>query len=256
MRAEGAWHQLLISGNGNRWHPGWCWSVAARPSEFSDSGRTRSGLPARGVYVSTTNQIALLARGIYGPPTGRSPSAVLAAVRRECTSRPPARGLRTTSPRYCCGSSSWRAFALSSPRAGGRQYSVDVSGASAQRQFLEVRWRVSGPAPAPLPSSWRNSLLMSTAIRTSTRCRWRSLALFGPSMRAGRHHDTRHGRIARDRIWRLRALSRFASSQSHSRRLRSGCSTLLKLLNAAESDLFWDRSGRSELQRAKKMCLT
>jgi len=230
---RGSWHQLLISGNGNRWHPA---GVGAWLKELGIFGQgSREKRVPEAAFRLGNDQIALLLRHLWATdgcvwsgttPRGKRARRVYFAT----ASAGLARDVSALLMRLGI-------FArTNSVRSGeGKLWSVVVSGAEAERRFLDVVGAF-GPKVEParalavaLPRSATNVDTLPIEIWESVKAQ---MAERGISQRAMAS--------ARGTAYGGRAHFAFAPSRatlaSYAQALKSPA-----LLLAAESDVFWDR---------------
>ena len=133
---RGAWHQLVISGNGNRWHPAGV-GLWLRELGIFGSARTRSGCRAD-VFALANDQRGAPAAAPLGDGRDDLPSQAgrRGSAARQLLDQQPRPGART-SRRSCCASASSRGIHTVHAEATHRPVPRrGVSGAEAQRRFL------------------------------------------------------------------------------------------------------------------------
>ena len=232
---RGAWHQLLISGNGNRWHPSGVGAWLKSLGIFNQRSHEKH-LPEQ-VFALPDRQLALLAMHLWAtdgcialrrPGTQGAPRVYFStcsdALARDVMALLLRLGivarLRTTVQKGC-----------------RPLHSVDVSGANEQRRFLDIVWAFG---PRLGPAMRLRELLRDTVANTNTDTLPHEVFGFvrqamgrqGISQRAMAH--------ARGTSYGGTSHFRFAPSRAH---LHS-CARLLddaELARWAQSDLYWDR---------------
>jgi replicative DNA helicase len=230
---RGSWHQLLISGNGNRWHPA---GVSAWLKELGVFGQRSSDkrIP-EAVFRLCNDQIAILLRHLWATDgciwSGTTPGGARARrVYFATASRELARDVSALLMRLGI------VTRIGSVESGeGRVWSVVVSGVEAERRFLDVvgafgpRVQQAEALRARLPRAATNVDTLPIEIWETVRAQMagrgishRAMALAGGTAYGGSAHFA------------------FAPSQatvaSHARALDSPALAL-----AVESDVFWDR---------------
>ncbi|MGO9890354.1 MAG: replicative DNA helicase [Solirubrobacteraceae bacterium] len=230
---RGSWHQLLISGNGNRWHPA---GVGAWLKELGIFGqRSAEKRIPDAVFRLGNDQIGLLLRHLWATD-GCIWSGITAGGARS------RRVYFATASRELAGDVSALLMRLgivarmSSVKSGdGRLWSVVVSGAEAERRFLDVvgafgpRVQQAEALRTRLPQAATNVDTLPTEIWDVVRAQ---MAERGFSHRAmARARGTAYGGSAHFAF----APSR-ATVASYAHALDSPTLAL-----AAESDVFWDR---------------
>lgn len=231
---RGAWHQLLISGNGNRWMPAGVGRWLKDLGIFGQRSHEKR-LPTA-VFTLSRDRIALLLRHLWATDgsitlryTGRGPPRVyFATCSKDLAYDVAALLLRLEIVARI------RVF---QPAHGRPQYSVDVSGAAAQRQFLEL---VGGFGPRAGPAARLAVQLEDIDSNTNVDTLPREVfAAVRASMRAG-GVTTRAMAALRGTAYGGTSHFKFAPS-------RAVAADYARLLDApeiarwAESDLFWDR---------------
>ena len=158
---RGQWHQLLISGNGNRWHPAGVGKWLKGLGIFGQRSHEKR-IPTE-VFQLADDQIGLLLRHLW---------ATDGCITLRKTGKPSGRVFFAT----CSHGLAMDAAALlmrlgivarvrSSVKAGYRPlYSVDVSGAEYQRAFLD---RVGAFGPRVAPAAALRALLESRHANTN-----------------------------------------------------------------------------------------
>jgi len=230
---RGAWHQLLISGNGNRWHPA---GVGAWLKELGIFGQRSSEKRVPGaVFRLPNDQIAVLLRHLWA-----TDGCICSGTRARGT------GVRRVYFATASGGLARDVAALlmrlgivarigSLESGEGRLWSVVVSGAEAERRFLDVvgafgpRVRQAQELYARLPQPATNVDTLPIEIWDAVRAQ---MAERGVSHRAmAKARGTAYGSSSHFAF----APSR-ATVASYARALESPALAL-----AAESDVFWDR---------------
>ena len=232
---RGAWHQLLISGNGNRWHPSGVGAWLKSLGIFNQRSHEKH-LPEQ-VFALPDRQLALLAMHLWATDG-------CIALRRPGTQGAPRVYFST-----CSDALARDVMALllrlgivarlrTTVQKGYRPlHSVDVSGANEQRRFLDIVWAFG---PRLGPAMRLRELLRDTVANTNTDTLPHEVFGFvrqamgrqGISQRAMAH--------ARGTSYGGTSHFRFAPSRAH---LHS-CARLLddaELARWAQSDLYWDR---------------
>jgi replicative DNA helicase len=232
---RGAWHQLLISGNGNRWHPSGVGAWLKSIGIFNQRSHEKH-LPEQ-VFALPDRQLALLAMHLWATDG-------CIALRRPGTQGAPRVYFST-----CSDALARDVMALllrlgivarlrTTVQKGYRPlHSVDVSGANEQRRFLDIVWAFG---PRLGPAMRLRELLRDTVANTNTDTLPHEVFGFvrqamgrqGISQRAMAH--------ARGTSYGGTSHFRFAPSRAH---LHS-CARLLddaELARWAQSDLYWDR---------------
>jgi len=232
----GAWHQLVISGNGNRWRPAGVGRWLRDVGIFGQRSHEKR-LP-ESVFTLANDQVALLLRHLWatdGSVTLRKPGS---------------RGVHARVYFATCSSGLARDVAALLMRLGiiarigvvhGRHgrpvYTVDVSGMESQRRFVEA---VGGFGPRAVAIAQLESLVPT--IKTNTNVDTLPIEAFA---------EVRAQMLARGVTTRTMAGMRGTSygGSSHfgfapSRGMIASHARLLDvplLARRAESDLFWDR---------------
>ena len=232
---RGAWHQLLISGNGNRWHPSGVGAWLKSLGIFNQRSHEKH-LPEQ-VFALPDRQLALLAMHLWATDG-------CIALRRPGTQGAPRVYFST-----CSDALARDVMALllrlgivarlrTTVQKGYRPlHSVDVSGANEQRRFLDIVWAFG---PRLGPAMRLRGLLRDTVANTNTDTLPHEVFGFvrqamgrqGISQRAMAH--------ARGTSYGGTSHFRFAPSRAH---LHS-CARLVddaELARWAQSDLYWDR---------------
>jgi len=232
---RGAWHQLLISGNGNRWHPSGVGAWLKSLGIFNQRSHEKH-LPEQ-VFALPDRQLALLAMHLWATDG-------CIALRRPGTQGAPRVYFST-----CSDALARDVMALllrlgivarlrTTVQKGYRPlHSVDVSGANEQRRFLDIVWAFG---PRLGPAMRLRELLRDAVANTNTDTLTHEVFGFvrqamgrqGISQRAMAH--------ARGTSYGGTSHFRFAPSRAH---LHS-CARLLddaELARWAQSDLYWDR---------------
>ena len=231
----GAWHQLVISGNGNRWAPAGVGKWLKDLGIFGQRSHEKR-LP-EAVFTLSNDQIALLLRHLWATDGSVTISKV---------------GVKSTPRVYfaTCGEVLARDVAALLLRLGivarirtvhgsrGRPvYTVDVSGSDAQLQFAQTVGGF-GPRAAAVERLVARCLMTSGGTNVDTL----PLEAFG----AVRAHMRAQGVTTRE-MTRMRGTAYGGSSHFRFAPRRAMMSDYANLLAApelaqwAESDLFWDR---------------
>jgi len=230
---RGAWHQLLISGNGNRWHPA---GVGAWLKELGIFGQRshQKRVPER-AFSLPNDQIALLLRHLWATDgsiwAGRVGSGKLGTRVYYATTSPGLAddvaalllrlGIVARTTTVASGS--------------GRISNVVVSGAAAQRLFLAVvggfgpRLAQADALDLLLPAANTNvdTLPIETWATVRAAMAERGVTRRGmASLRGTSYGGTAHFKFAPSRVTVASYAAALASPE---------------LSSAAESDLFWDR---------------
>jgi replicative DNA helicase len=233
-RGRGAWHQLLISGNGNRRAPRvnrWLRELGI----FNQRAHEKR-LPG-GVFRLANEQVALLLRHLWA--TDGSISA------RGAGSKGAGRVyFNTTSPGLGADVSALllRLGIVARVRTvlqdGCRPvYTVDVSGATQQLRFLDT---VGAFGPRAAPAIALRAVLKATSSNANIDTL--PIEVFQQVKSVMRAKGISHRAMATRRGTAYGGASHFSFAAS--RRLRSGYGTLLdapELVELARSDVFWDR---------------
>jgi replicative DNA helicase len=230
---RGAWHQLLISGNGNRWHPAGVGAWLKQLGIFGQGSHDKR-IPG-GVFRLANDQIALLLRHLWATDgciwSGVTPRGKLATrVYFATASALLARDVSALLLRLGVVA---RTSAVKS--GSGEVWNVVVSGAEAQQRFLDVVGAFGPRVPQAhaLRASFRQ---FTTNVDTLPIEVWQTvrteMAAQGISQRAMAH--------ARGTAFGGSSHFKFAPSRrtvaGYARELQSA-----QLALAAESDVFWDR---------------
>ena len=232
---RGAWHQLLISGNGNRWHPSGVGAWLKSLGIFNQRSHEKH-LPEQ-VFALPDRQLALLAMHLWATDG-------CIALRRPGTQGAPRVYFST-----CSDALARDVMALllrlgivarlrTTVQKGYRPlHSVDVSGANEQRRFLDIVWAFG---PRLGPAMRLRELLRDAVANTNTDTLPHEVFGFvrqamgrqGISQRAMAH--------ARGTSYGGTSHFRFAPSRAH---LHSYARLLddAELARWAQSDLYWDR---------------
>lgn len=234
-RGRGAWHQLLISGNGNRWHPA---GVGAWLKQLGIFGqRSHEKRVPDGVFELADDQIALLLRHLWAADGSIS-------LRRKGARGGPRVYFSTCSEYLARDVAALllrlgvvaRIKAVHSPESRP-MYTVDVSGCESQRRFLQS---VGGFGPRLEPSGALSEHLDATGTNTNVdtlpievfdavRARMRDLGVTTRAMaemRGTAYGGSSHFRFAPSRP----VVAQYADLLSDP-----------DIAMWAESDLFWDR---------------
>jgi replicative DNA helicase len=231
---RGAWHQLVISGNGNRWIPA---GVGRWLKDLGIFGqRSHEKRLPESVFKLARERIALLLKHLWATDgsitlrrIGRGAPRVYFSTCSE--------GLAHDVAALLLRLEIVARIRVFHPARGRPMYSVDVSGAPAQRRFLEVVGGY-GPRAGPAASlaehlesidSNTNVDTLPSEVFTAVRARMRAQGVTTRAMatlRGTAYGGTSHFRFA------------------PSRTLAADYARLLKASDIAvwaESDLFWDR---------------
>jgi replicative DNA helicase len=232
---RGAWHQLLIGGNGNRWHPSGVGAWLKSLDIFGQRSHEKR-LPAQ-VFSFANRQVALLLKHLWATDG--------------CISlrRSGARGSPRVYFSTCSHSLANDVMALllrlgivarlrATLQAGARAvYTVDVSGVDAQRRFLD---EVGAFGPRVVPAARLRAQLDATIANTNADTLPNEI--FGRVRLAmrGRGVTQRAMAAARGTAYGGTAHFRFAPSRAT---LQSYAWLLddAELSRWAHSDLYWDR---------------
>ena len=228
---RGAWHQLLISGNGNRWMPA---GVGRWLKDLGIFGqRSHEKRLPEGVFTLARDRIALLLRHLWATDgsitlrrTGRGPPRVYFST---CS-----KGLAYDVAALLLRLEIVARIRMHQPARGRPQYSVDVSGADAQRRFLDA---VGGFGPRAAPAAKLEVLLEDVDSNTNVDTLPREILTAVRATMRARGVTMRAMAAMRGRTY---GVSRYAPS-------RATAADYGQLLDApdlvrwAESDLFWDR---------------
>jgi replicative DNA helicase len=229
---RGAWHQLVISGNGNRWSPA---GVGAWLKELGIWGQRshEKHLPAA-VFTLADEQIALLLRHLWatdGSVTLRKPKTRGAPrVYFSTASALLARDVAALLLRLGIVA---RIRTVHSAR-GRPTYTVDVSGSEAQKRFVET---VGGFGPRANAVQQLRDYLVGVVHNTNVdtlpeQIMQRVCALM------------RQQGIGRFQMAAMRGYKNINIDHAPSRKLIAEYAAILKdegLQESCESDLFWDR---------------
>jgi replicative DNA helicase len=231
---HGAWHQLVISGNGNRWMPAGVGRWLKDLGIFGQRSHEKHLPPA--VFSLSRDQIALLLRHLWATDgsitmrrIGRGPPRVYFAT---CS-----KTLADDVAALLLRLEIVARIRVFQPAEGRPQYSVDVSGAVAQRRFVEL---VGGFGPragatANLAThlsdieSNTNVDTLPSEVFTAVRARMRARGVTTRAMAALR--GTAYGGSSHFRFAPSRAMA-----AEYGRLLEAP-----EISAWAESDLFWDR---------------
>ena len=228
---RGAWHQLVISGNGNRWMPAGVGRWLKELGIFEQRSHEKR-LP-EAVFALSRDQIALLLRHLWATDgsitlrrTGRGAPRVYFATCSE--------GLAHDVAALLLRLEIVARIRVVQPANGRPLYSVDVSGAAAQRLFVDL---VGGFGPRAGAAA--------------------SLAEYLAHVEANTNVDTlpeevmqrvcvlmRQRGIGRTQMAAMRGYKNINIDHAPSRELIAEYAAILKdasLQEACESDLFWDR---------------
>jgi replicative DNA helicase len=232
---RGAWHQLLISGNGNRWHPSGVNRWLREMGIFGQRSHEKR-VPER-AFRLPTRQVALLLRHLWAT---------------DGTVWVPAMGARTSPKISFATNSRCLASDVASlllrigivarikcvPQGTHRpMFAVGVSGAEAQRRFLET---VGGFGPRREPAERLSQLLLDTRPNTNTDTI--PMEVYEQVRGAMARRGITHRAMAAMRGTAYGGSAHFSFAPS--RMVVRQYAVLLEdeyLLNLATSDLFWDR---------------
>jgi replicative DNA helicase len=232
---RGAWHQLVISGNGNRWHPAGVNLWLRELGVFGQRSHEKR-LPG-GVFALANEQVALLLRHVWatdGTISLRRPGARGSAAVNFSTS---SRGLAEDVAALLLRLGIVARIHTVHQRGGRPCHVVAVSGVEAQRLFLQ-EVGAFGPRVAPA----RALEMALGAIESNPNVDTLPREAFGEVRAAmGRRGVTTRAMAAmRGTAYGGAAHFKFAPSRS----TMANYATLLdddELRALAESDLFWDR---------------
>jgi replicative DNA helicase len=230
---RGTWHQFLISGNGNRWHPAGVGAWLKQLGIFGQGSREKR-IPDS-VFRLANDQIALLLRHLWATdgciwsgvtPRGKFATRVYFATASAALARDVAALLMRLG-----------IVARLSPHgpAGGEMWSVVVSGAEAQQQFLDIVGAF-GPRVGPARALQVRLPRFATNVDTLPVDVWQTVR----EAMAARGLSQRAMAAARGTAYGGSSHFKFAPSRhtiaSYARELDSA-----PLALAAQSDVFWDR---------------
>jgi replicative DNA helicase len=232
---RGAWHQLLIGGNGNRWHPSGVGAWLKSLGIFNQRSHEKH-LPEQ-VFALPNRQLALLAMHLWATDG-------CIALRR-----PGTRGAARVYFSTCSDALARDVMALllrlgivarlrTTLQEGYRPvHSVDVSGADGQRRFLDVVWAFG---PRLGPATRLRELLRETVANTNTDTLPHEVFGFVRQAMGRRGVSQRAMAHARCTSYGGTSHFRFAPSRAH---LHSYARLLddAELARWAHSDLYWDR---------------
>jgi replicative DNA helicase len=232
---RGAWHQLVISGNGNRWHPAGVGAWLKSLGIFGQRSHEKH-LPSA-IFTLADPQIALLLRHLWatdGSVTLRRSASRSAAARVYFS---------TCSPRLAHDVAALllRLGIVARVRAvhgqGRAVHTVDVSGAESQRRFIEV---VGGVGPRAAPVARLSEELAS--IQANPNVDTLPVEVFAEARAQMRTRGVSTRAMAAMRGTSYGGTSHFSFAPG--REMISGYAKLLDaphLHTWATSDLFWDR---------------
>ena len=232
-KGRGSWHQLLISGNGNRWHPAGVGAWFKRLGIFGQ--RSSEKRIPEAVFRLSDKQIALLLRHLWATDgciwSGTSSSGKAARRLYFATVSP---GLAQDVAALLLRLGIVARIA-SVPSGDQRLWAVVVSGADAQRRFLDTVGAFGPRVPqaqtleANLPRAATNVDTLPIDIWQIVRS---AMTQRGVSQRAmAKMRGTAYGGSAH-----------FAFSPSRETVASyARCLDSPELTEAAESDVFWDR---------------
>jgi replicative DNA helicase len=231
---RGAWHQLVISGNGSRWMPAGVGRWLKDLGIFGQRSHEKRLPPA--VFTLPRDQIALLLRHLWATDgsitlrrTGRGAPRVYFATCSE--------GLASDVAALLLRLGIVARIRVAQPAKGRPQYSVDVSGASAQSLFVEV---VGGFGPRAGAAANLAQYLADVQSNTNVDTLPREVFNLVRAHMQARGVTMRAMAALRGKTYDVNAHSKFAPS-------RAALAEYGRLLEApeiaqwAESDLFWDR---------------
>ncbi len=249
-RLSGSWHQLVISGNGDRWRPA---GVNAWLRELGVFGQRsfQKRIPASGLPAAGTSR-SLSCFSTCGRQTARSRRDDRVGAVTRCTTRPPARDSQPTSQRCSCALASWRASGRAQKEGYRPSYHVRVSGADAQRLFLSTVGAF-GPRAAGARALTEPCWLTSTAIPTLTRLPQGALPKRASHHGRARLVAPRDGEPARARPTVASAHFKFAPSRStvlDYATVLGGRSTCAGQRPAISFGIAWWRSSRWETRKS------
>ena len=229
----GSWHQLVISGNGNRWSPFGVGKWLKELGIFGQRSHEKHLPPA--VFSLGDEQIALLLRHLWatdGTITGRTGKGS-AGVRFDTCSQRLASDVAALLLRLGIVA---RIRVLHSERYRPL-YSVNVSGADAQRSFAHVVGSF-GPKDAPLAALSRRL----ATVRGNTNVDTLPIEVFGAVRAEMRAQGISQRAMAQMRGTTCGGASHFSFAPSRGQ-LASYAAALHspQLERLATSDLFWDR---------------
>ncbi|HZF31863.1 MAG TPA: replicative DNA helicase [Gammaproteobacteria bacterium] len=232
---RGAWHQLVISGNGNRWHPRGVGAWLKTLGIFNQRSHEKRLPP--GVFTLSNAQVALLLRHLWatdGSITERSPGKRGAPrVYFSTCSQDLAHDVAALLLRLGI------VARIRSVHSGRSRpvHTVDVSGAASLRLFLDT---VGGFGPRAAPAAALARSLES--VDANTNVDTLPLEVFGEVRAQMRAQGVTTRAMAKMRGTAYGGSSHFLFSPS-----RDMVAQYAQLLEAphiakwAESDLFWDR---------------
>ncbi|MEQ8914377.1 MAG: replicative DNA helicase [Pseudomonadales bacterium] len=230
---RGLWHQLVFSGNGNRWRPAGI-NRWLRDLGIFDQRSHQKHLP-EGVFSLPDEQIGLLLRHLW---------ATDGAIHVRAQGGSSRVYFSTCSERLAADVTALllRLGIVARQRAlvqrGGRPvHTVDVSGGTAQLQFLD---RVGAFGPRQAPAEALLKLLRSRAVNTNVDTL--PLEVFDRVRHAMREQGISHRRMTAMRGTAYGGSSHFRFAPS--RDMLLDYARLLgddELARWADSDLFWDR---------------
>ncbi len=232
---RGQWHQLVIAGNGNRWHPAGVGRWLKAQGIFGQRSHDKR-LPAEAMRLSDA-QAALLLRHLWATdgcihvtkPGARSAPRVYFATCSEGLARDVAALLL----RFGI------VARLRSVRQGDHRpvWNVDVSGAEQQLMFVE---RIGAFGPREQPAALLRERLLDLVLATNVDTLPREVFAEVRSAMARRGVSQRAMTAMRGTAYGGTSQFRFAPS----RRVVADYARLLddaSLQRQADSDLFWDR---------------
>jgi replicative DNA helicase len=235
VEGRGAWHQLVLGRNGNRWHPAGVGAWLKSLGIFGQRSHEKR-IPEQ-AFALPNRQVALLLAHLWATDG--------------CISlrRPGSRGAARVYFATCSEGLARDVMALLlrlsivgrlrvTHQSGARpMYSVDVSGTDDQRRFLD---QVPAVGPRAVPAAQLRGHLDATVANTNTDTLPREV--FGQVRMAMRREGVSHRAmaLARGTSYGGSAHFRFAPS----RRVLHSYARLLnddELARWAQSDLYWDR---------------
>jgi replicative DNA helicase len=228
----GTWHQLFLSGNGNRWHPA---GVNAWLRELGIFGqRSHQKLVPREAFRLSNRQIALLLRHLWATDGSINAASNHAVTIYYATNSPGlARDVAALLLRI--GIVSRTKVIKEEPYVDG--YQVHIYGSPDQLQFLDV---VGSFGPRELPAMLARERLRD--VRPNTNVDTLPKAVFGEVLARMAERGITQRAMAAQRGTAYGGSSHFKFSPS--RKLLTEYATLLEseeLRTLATSDLFWDR---------------
>ncbi len=230
---RGRWHQLVLSGNGNRWHPAGA-NLWLRQLGIFGQRSHQKRLPA-GVFQLPNTRVAFLLKHLWATDgcihvskKGAAPRVFFATNSAGLAGDVAALLLRLGI-----------VARIREVRQGQYRplYSVDVSGATDQRRFVEV---VGGFGPRREPAERLELALVGVNANTNVDTLPREAFDRVRALMAERGISTRRMTELRGTAYGGSSHFRFAPSRA----IVTEYATILEdpvLLEAAQSDVFWDR---------------